>query len=110
MGMWDFEAWDNDGAADWFGDLMDQTKIRDEWHKTITLNDEDSYEEIRAAIWLFAQLGRVYVWPIDHLDEDIKSALKACDLLLNSEELIEEVPDFLAKIMEDRAVIQSRAK
>ncbi len=62
MGMWGFEAWDNDGAADWFGELMSRTGLRDEWHATMTQDfSDDEADQVRAGVWLFAQLGRVYV-------------------------------------------------
>ena len=57
MGMWDYEAWDNDSAADWFGDLMDATNLRAKWLEGINSDLEEDYEVARAAIWLFVQLG-----------------------------------------------------
>ncbi|MCL2784715.1 MAG: DUF4259 domain-containing protein [Propionibacteriaceae bacterium] len=40
MGEWSNNPWDKDTAADWFGDLMDTTGLRDEWHKGIMTNPE----------------------------------------------------------------------
>lgn len=57
MGMWDVEAWDNDGAADWFGELMEATKLRDHWLEGIQADVEEEYQQVRAAVWLFTQLG-----------------------------------------------------
>lgn len=111
MGMWGFEAWDNDGAADWFGGLMSGTGLRDQWHATITQEFyEDEAEEVRAAVWLFAQLGHVYVWPIANYDEDVQLALDVADKLLASSYLREEVPKFLEGIQRDRDAIAARKK
>jgi len=97
MGMWDFKLWDNDSAADWFGDLMDTCKVRDEWLKGINEDIEDDPEVVRAAIALFIMLGRVYIWPIDNYDEDLELAilkaeeLQKNDLMAEAEELIEAI-------------------
>lgn len=108
MGMWGYEAWDNDGAADWFCNLMDNTDFRKHWLPAISHTDEDAFEEIRAAIWVFVQLGRTYIWPIDHIDDDLELAIKACDLVLNNEDLIDEVPDYLEKVKQDRETLIAR--
>ena len=110
MGMWDFEAWGNDSAADWFGDLMEATKLREHWLNGIQGDAEDEYEEVRAAVWLFAQLGRTYIWPIDHLDADLELAISAAKTLLANEWLQEEAPDFLTKVRDELADIESRRK
>jgi hypothetical protein len=110
MGMWGIEPWDNDGAADWFGDFMDATKIREHWIKTITLDDEDSFEEIRAAIWIFIQLGRVYVWPIDELESDLVLAINACNVVLGNEDLVEEVPDLIERVKSEKLELESRRR
>lgn len=97
MGMWDFNPWDNDSAADWFGDLMHTCKIRDEWLKGINEDIEDDPEVVRAAIALFIMLGRVYVWPIDNYDKDLELAISKAeelqknDLMAESGELIEAI-------------------
>ncbi len=109
MGMWDFEAWDNDSAADWFAGLMDETKLRDKWLKAI--NDEDSGQEARrAAVWLFAQLGRVYIWPISNYDEDLELAITVGEEIAASKGLIDEVPPFIEKLKLDIEEIKKRRK
>jgi len=110
MGMRGNEAWDNDGAADWFGGLMSSTGLRDKWHATMTEEFyDDEAEQARAALWLFAQLGRVYIWPIDHLDDDVKLALEVADKML-ARDYIAEVPDYRAGIQRDRDAIAQRQK
>jgi len=109
--MWGFEAWDNDSAADWFGDLMGGTKLRGRWLEAMTGDfDGDEAEQPRAALWLFAQLGHVYVWPIDEFDADVKLALNVADKLLSDEYLKEEIPDFLEGVQRDRDAIAARQK
>lgn len=66
--MWDYKPWDNDGAADWYGDLMDNTKLRDAWLEGIKEDPIDSPDVVRAAAGLFIILGRIYIWPIDNYD------------------------------------------
>ena len=95
-------------AADWFGEFMDATKIRDQWLPTITLDDEDSFEEIRAAVWIFLQLGRVYVWPIDHLESDLELAINACDVILENEDLIDEAPELIDQVKAEKLELESR--
>ncbi|MGE0712123.1 MAG: hypothetical protein AB7N76_32065 [Planctomycetota bacterium] len=81
MGAWGEGPLQNDSAADWFGDLFDRTGLREQAVAALRAGPD----QVRAAAWLVAQLGRVYVWPIDHLDEDrILAAsallrLKACE-------------------------------
>lgn len=111
MGMWGFEAWDNDAAADWFGGLMDRTRLREHWLATMSQQVfDDEAEDMRAGVWLFAQLGRVYIWPIDHFDADLQRALDVADQLLASEFLKSEVPEYVQGIQRDRDAIAARQK
>ena len=66
MGAWGVEPWDNDTAADWFGELFESLDV-DKIQRAI--EDEEDYDTIRAACFVLATLGRVYVWPADRLDE-----------------------------------------
>ncbi|MFZ6798440.1 DUF4259 domain-containing protein [Undibacterium sp. Di24W] len=68
MGAWGVKAWDNDGAADWFGDIFDETRLAERVEQTLMLDVEDHYEEIRAAAYLIRLLGRTYIWPVDDID------------------------------------------
>ena len=74
MGAWGELPWDNDAAADWFGDLMDKTRLAQEVERTLKLDVEDSYEEIRAAASVLLFLGRVYIWPVHDLDRHLTLA------------------------------------
>ena len=97
MGAWGNLPWDNDGAADWFGDLFDKTKLAQEVEATLKLDTEDSHEEIRAAASLLLFLGRVYVWPVHDLDRHLALAadrleeVSRLDVIAESPELVEEI-------------------
>lgn len=110
MGMWDFEAWDNDAAADWFREVMDQTGLRAKWLEGINSDLEDKYEIARAAIWLFTQLGRVYIWPIDNYDSDLELAISVGEKLASCEWLNEEVPQYIEKLKLEIEELKSRRK
>jgi hypothetical protein len=51
MGAWANAAWDNDGAADWFGGLVDATSLANYVRKTLQREVEECDEEIRAATY-----------------------------------------------------------
>ena len=108
MGMWDFEAWGNDTAADWFNDIID-ADFRKKWLETIDVEiDEDDFESVRAAIWLFTQLGRVYIWPINDYDEDLAKAIKAAETLIALEYLNDEMPEYVEKLKADLIKLKTR--
>lgn len=72
MGMWDIRPWDNDQAADWYAGFMVQSNFRELWLAGINLQaDSEDADAVRAAAALFMMLGRVYIWPIEHYDEDL---------------------------------------
>jgi hypothetical protein len=77
MGTWANDPWDNDDAADWYGDLMDRTKLREAWLEGIKQDPVDSPDVVRAAAALFVMLGRVYIWPIKDFDADLETAIAA---------------------------------
>ncbi len=106
MGMWGYEPWDNDTAADWFADLFDSTKLRDRWFEGIQADPEDEPETVRAAAWMFIQFGKVYVWPVTTLDADRAATIDALtrardsDLFSESGELIDAINLELALLTE----------
>jgi hypothetical protein len=90
MGTWNNKPYDNDGAADWFAGLMDKSQLREHWLQSLKNCDLDDRPEIaRAAVWVFIQLGHVYVWPIENYDHDLKLATSTAEALRNNEELTE---------------------
>jgi hypothetical protein len=64
MGAWATAPWDNDGAADWFGDMFDDTGLAKYVAATLERDPEEYHEEIRAAAYLLVALGRTYIWPV----------------------------------------------
>lgn len=82
MGTWGNAAWDNDDAADWFGDLFAATKLAARVEKTLKKKDVEEYAgEIRAAAYMLVALGRVYIWPVEDLDRHLKLAIKKLEAI-----------------------------
>ena len=109
MGMWAFAPWDNDEAADWYGDLMDRTKLRDAWLDGINKDPTDSPGVVRAAGALFVMLGRVYIWPIKTFDEDLERTIAALSRVVESDEY-QEAPELIALIDQEIEELKSRRK
>jgi len=78
MGYFGPEPESNDYAADWFGNLFDQTKLREAVVKTLKQKPVDDYNaaEIRAAAYVIVLLGDNFIWPSDHLDADLRLAFR----------------------------------
>ena len=88
--MWGGEPWDNDRAGDWFANLMQVTQFPERVRATLLLcEQEDASGEntplLRAAVYCALQFCRVYVWPIQHLDDDLDLAIKAAHKILADE-------------------------
>ncbi|WP_206026375.1 hypothetical protein [Roseimicrobium sp. ORNL1] len=92
MGDWGNLPWDNDSAADWFGDLFDETKLANRVEATLKLDAKDSPEEVRAAAAMVLLLGHTYVWPIDKLDEHLTLAADRLEEILKLG-IYSEAPD-----------------
>lgn len=100
MGAWGMDPWDNDTAADFFGDLWQDTPVIDRVLETLRGEGDESTV---AALWLCSELCRVYVWPIERLDETLDAAIAAAERILAGEDeegLVEmwDDPDFTAQI------------
>lgn len=109
MGMWAFAPWDNDDAADWFGDFMDKTRLRAAWLEGINSDVSESPGIVRAAAALFLMLGRVYVWPISTFDEDLEKTISALSAVAECDEY-QELPELITLINEEIAELKSRRK
>jgi hypothetical protein len=109
MGAWATAAWDNDGAADWFGDMFDATGLAKYVEETLERDTEEFHEEIRAAAYMVVALGRVYVWPIDDLDKHLALAISKLEEV-KALEIYQEVPDFVKAIDKEITVLKSRLK
>ena len=77
MGAWGAAAWDNDGAADWFGDMFDATGLAKHVEKTLNLDADDNHAEIHVTTYVLVTLGRNYIWPVDDLDRHLALAIWA---------------------------------
>ncbi len=63
MGAWGVEPWDNDLAADWFHEFFKGVNVNARIRRAF--KDPNDLPVIRAACFILASLGRVYVWPGD---------------------------------------------
>jgi len=109
MGMWDVKPWDNDEAADWFGDLMDRTQLRQEWLNGIKADPAENPGVVRAAAALFVMLGRVYVWPIKTFDQDLELTIASLAAVVEAGEYA-ETPELVAAIEQELTELKSRRK
>lgn len=97
MGTWGLNPWDSDEAADWYSDFMESCGVREKWLAGIQADIIDEADIVRAAVGLFVMLGRVYIWPISHYEEDLNLAIAKCEALLKVDEYV-EVPEFIGQI------------
>ena len=106
MGAWGKAPWDNDDAADWFGDLFATTKLADRVETTLKMEDVEEYAgRIRAAAYLLIALGRVYVWPVDDLDRHLRLAIEKLEAISSLPDY-EGDPAIAAEIAELRSRLQ----
>jgi len=107
--MWDSKPWDNDRASDWFAKLMEQTDFPLKIRNTLLLyKEEDPHGNntplLRAAVFCTLQFCRVYVWPINDLDNDLQLAVNATKKILQdqeycySDEIIKEINEELNEL------------
>ena len=106
MGAWGTAPWDNDGAADWFGGVMEESGLPGMVEAALALDTEDGHQEIRAAAYVLLTLGRVYVWPVDKLDEHLKIAVRKLREVASME--IYAGTGFVPVIKEEIAELESR--
>ncbi|SFF06442.1 hypothetical protein SAMN05518672_11531 [Chitinophaga sp. CF118] len=109
--MWGERPWDNDQAADWLGGLMEKTSLPDKVRHTLRLAnkgpDEETTPLLRAAAWCLIQLGHIYVWPVSELEDDLKLAIHALELVLQDEEYCYNEA-IITKIKEEQKTLQER--
>jgi len=109
MGTWAHNPWDNDSAADWYGDLIDKCKVRSEWLNGINKNVSDEPEVVRAAVGFFILLGRIYMWPIKNYDSDLELAISKSVELLKIDEF-NDYPEITALIKMEITELESRRR
>lgn len=87
MGAWGTAAWDNDDAADWFGELFTSTKLAQRVEKALKTKDVEEYAgKIRAAAYMLVVLGRVYIWPVEDLDRHLRLAIEKLEAISKLED------------------------
>jgi hypothetical protein len=109
MGAWDKFPWDNDGAADWFANLFEKTKLAKHVEDTLNRQVEDSHEEIRAASSVVLFLGRDYIWPVHDLDRHLRLAADRLEAV-NQLDAIKESPELVEEIRVEIQELRSRIK
>ena len=107
MGAWGVSAFDNDSAADWFGDLWDEVPLPTKIGEMLEIEvDEDNHEEIRAAVHVLVQLGVVYIWPVGLIDPHCKLAIQRLKEIQSIE--IFEDEEFQTQIQSEIDLLQGR--
>ena len=109
MGTWGHLPWDNDSAADWFGDTFDKTKLAQRVEEALKLNVDDSADEIRAAAAVVLLLGHIYVWPIKDLDRHLALAADRLEEIKKSG-VYAEAPEIESSIASEIEELRSRLK
>lgn len=109
MGAWDIQPWDNDSAADWFGDVFKCTKLASHVENALNLNPGDCHEQIRAAASLLIFLGRPYIWPIHDLNRHLALAADRLEQVARVE-VIAEAPKLVEQIRAEIEELRSRIK
>ena len=105
MGAWGMAPWDDDSAADWFGNLFDEIPLAAKVEQTLNLAPEEYAAEIRAAASMLIMLGRTYVWPIDDIDRHLKLAITQMEKV---RVVFEDEPEFAAAVDAEIAMLKSR--
>jgi hypothetical protein len=108
MSAWGTKAYENDSAADWFGDLWDEFAVPAKVEATLNLDIEDCHEEIRAAAHLLVQLGDTYRWPVDDIDRHCSLAAKRLEEILSAGIFEEDETDFIEEIKAEIEILRSR--
>lgn len=104
MGAWGSNPWDDDQAADWFGELFEETRLAEHVEKALKIRDVEEYApEIRAAAYVLSALGHNYVWPVEDRERHLRLAIAKL-------KAIRKLPDYegMAEIDEEIAALRSR--
>ena len=109
MGDWGTMPWDNDGAADWFDNLFNKTKLAKHVEDTLKLDASNNHEEIRAAASVLLFLGRTYIWPVHELDGHLTLAADKLEQISRLE-VITESPELAEEIRAEAEELRRRIK
>jgi hypothetical protein len=107
MGCWGIEPYENDCAADWFGEFFDKFNILPFIEETLKKKPEYYFEEIRVAAYIIIKLGHNYVWPVDDINRFTILAVERLEAIKKVDEILEsrEITD---KINKEIAILKSR--
>lgn len=109
MSTWGHLPWENDSAADWFGDTFDQTKLAQRVEDTLNLDVEDSADEIRAAAAVLLLLGHTFVWPVKEIDRHLALAADRLSEIKESG-IYDEAPEIVASLDAEIQELRRRIK
>ena len=107
MGAWGKAPWDNDGAADWFSEVMENSRLPLMVEAALALDAEEHHEDVRAAAYVLVSLGRPFIWP-DKLDAHLKLAIEKLRQIAAME--IYSEAGFAPVIEQEIAKLESRLK
>jgi hypothetical protein len=106
MGCWGVKPFENDSAADWFGDLWEEFSVPAKVEETLKLDLDDAHEEIRAAAHILLQLGDTYIWPVDSIDPHCDLAARRLEEIKAMEEY--SGAEFQAELQKEIDTLRSR--
>jgi hypothetical protein len=109
MGTWGNLPWENDSAADWFGDMFDKTKLAEVVEETWMRDIDDSPEEVRAAAAVLLAFGHTFIWPIKKIDEHLALAADRLEAIKQSG-FYSDTPEIEAAISLEVEELRSRLK
>jgi hypothetical protein len=107
MGIWGARPWDSDAAADWFGDLLSESGLAEQVERTLNLDIEDDFEEVRAAAAVLVLLGHNYVWPVEDLDRHLELAASRLEEIIDRD-LYEGDEELVASVRGEIDLLRSR--
>ncbi|MEQ8460629.1 MAG: DUF4259 domain-containing protein [Sandaracinaceae bacterium] len=105
MGAWGMAPWDNDSAADWFGDLFEAAPLAQFVEETLRRDARASPDQVRAAAALLVMLGRTYVWPRKALEGHLSLAIAQMKIV---REAHQGDPEWEAAVDSELAVLEAR--
>jgi hypothetical protein len=108
MGTWADAPWDNDSAADWFGDLFAETQLAERVAETLRLDVHEHHQEIRAAASLLIFLGRTHVWPVKHLHDHLQLATSKLEQMATMPDAGQVLP--VDAVRAEAALLRSQMK
>lgn len=112
MGAWGSNPWDSDGAADWFGEFFAGIDV--DARIDAAFEYDDDYDQIRAACYLLAVLGRGYIWPGDlerldgHLERGIEMLSEMVEEDSDYRELCDDDPETIEAVRGELALLKAR--